>query len=89
MPIPTLSYQQALVDEIKDLPEEVLPNLLQIVHLFKESLELPRKKNHQEKTYEEKINLMKQAVNDPLFLADLKKVNEDFEAIDKATWEEF
>jgi hypothetical protein len=32
------SYQQALLDEVKELPEESLPNLLQIVHLFKESL---------------------------------------------------
>lgn len=32
------NYQQALLDEVKELPEESLPNLLQIVHLFKESL---------------------------------------------------
>jgi hypothetical protein len=31
-------YHQALMDEVKDLPEEVFPNLLQIVHLFKESI---------------------------------------------------
>ena len=34
----TINYQQALVDEVKELPEEVFPNLLQIVHLFKESI---------------------------------------------------
>jgi len=32
------SYQQALMDEVRELPEEAFPNLLQIVHLFKESL---------------------------------------------------
>ena len=32
------TYQQALMDEVKDLPEEALPNLIQIVRLFKESL---------------------------------------------------
>ena len=32
------SYQQSLMDEVKDLPEEALPNLLQIVRLFKESV---------------------------------------------------
>ena len=32
------NYQQALLDEVKELPEESWPNLLQIVHLFKESL---------------------------------------------------
>ncbi len=34
----SVSYQQALLDEVRDLPEEVFPQLLQIVHLFKESL---------------------------------------------------
>ena len=34
----TATYQQALMDEVKDLPEEALPNLIQIVRLFKESL---------------------------------------------------
>ncbi|MEW6211845.1 MAG: hypothetical protein AB1631_26050 [Acidobacteriota bacterium] len=32
------NYQQALIDEIRELPEEVFPNLLQIVRLFKESV---------------------------------------------------
>ncbi len=32
------NYQQALVDEVKGLPDEVFPNLLQIVRLFKESI---------------------------------------------------
>jgi len=30
----------------------------------------------------EKIELMKQASNDPLFLADMKEVNEDFSFVD-------
>ena len=34
----TTDYQQALLEEVKDLPDEVFPNLLQIVRLFKESL---------------------------------------------------
>lgn len=33
-----INYQQALMDEVKELPEEVFPNLLQIVRLFKESI---------------------------------------------------
>ncbi|MGQ9632249.1 MAG: hypothetical protein ACUVXI_18330 [bacterium] len=33
-----INYQQILIDEIKELPEEALPNLLQIVRLFKESI---------------------------------------------------
>lgn len=32
------NYQQALIDEIQELPEEAFPNLLQIVRLFKESV---------------------------------------------------
>ncbi len=31
-------YQEALLKEVRELPEEALPNLLQIVRLFKESL---------------------------------------------------
>jgi hypothetical protein len=30
----------------------------------------------------EKIELMKQASNDPLFLADIKEISEDFSAVD-------
>jgi hypothetical protein len=33
-----IDYRQALIDETRDLPEEALPNLLQIVRLFKESV---------------------------------------------------
>jgi hypothetical protein len=33
-----IDYRQALMDEAKDVPEEALPNLLQIVRLFKESI---------------------------------------------------
>ena len=32
------NYRRALLDKVQDLPEEALPNLLQIVHLFKESV---------------------------------------------------
>ena len=34
----TVNYHQALMDEVKDLPEEAFPNLLEIVRLFKESI---------------------------------------------------
>jgi hypothetical protein len=33
-----IDYRQALLDEVEDLPAETLPNLLQIVHLYKESV---------------------------------------------------
>lgn len=33
-------YQKKLVSEIKNLPEEYLPNLLQIVRLFRDSVTL-------------------------------------------------
>ena len=36
----TSDYEQQLVSEIKGLPEEYLPNLLQIVRLFRESVSL-------------------------------------------------
>ncbi len=34
----TPQQQQKLLEEIKDLPEDAFPNLLQIIHLFKESI---------------------------------------------------
>ena len=34
------NYEKQLVREIKGTPEEYLPNLLQIVHLFRESVSL-------------------------------------------------
>ena len=34
----TTDYRQAVMDEIRELPEEAFPNLLQIIHLFKESV---------------------------------------------------
>ncbi len=39
----TIEYQQILIDEVKELPEEAFPNLLQIVRLFKESILLQRR----------------------------------------------
>ncbi len=33
-----LIYQQTLLEEVRELPEEAFPNLLQIVRLFKESI---------------------------------------------------
>lgn len=34
----SFDYRQALIDELRELPEDAFPNLLQIVHLFKESV---------------------------------------------------
>ncbi len=39
----SLDYQRALIDEAKDLPEEVWPNLLQIICLFKASVLPPHR----------------------------------------------
>jgi len=41
----TVTYQQALMNEVKELPEEAFPNLLQIVRLFKESVLLQSRQN--------------------------------------------
>lgn len=40
MPIKGSIYEKQLVREIKGTPEEYLPNLLQIVRLFRESVAL-------------------------------------------------
>lgn len=33
-----IDYHQILIDELQGLPDEMFPNLLQIVRLFKESI---------------------------------------------------
>ncbi len=38
MPAMRVKYEQELIEEVKNLPEEYFPYLLQIVHLFKESV---------------------------------------------------
>ena len=37
------NYQQELMDEVQGLPDEAIPNLLQIVRLFKESILVQRR----------------------------------------------
>jgi hypothetical protein len=39
-------------------------------------------------TEEEKLRLVEQAVNDPLFLADLREVMNDFKHVDAEWWEQ-
>jgi hypothetical protein len=34
----TLSYEKKILDEVKDLPQEQMPNLLKIIRIFKDSL---------------------------------------------------
>jgi hypothetical protein len=34
----TIDFQEALLEELEDLPVEAMPNLIQIVHLYKESV---------------------------------------------------
>ncbi len=40
------------------------------------------------KSSADKINQLKAAMNDPLFLEDMKTVTEDFQAIDSEAWED-
>ena len=39
------NYQTQIIDEIRAIPEEYLPNLLQIVRLFRESIVLKPAEN--------------------------------------------
>lgn len=39
----TIEYQRILLDEVRELPEEAFPNLLEIVRLFKESILFQRR----------------------------------------------
>jgi len=38
MPVQPVEFQEALLEEIEDLPAEAMPNLIQIVRLYKESI---------------------------------------------------
>jgi hypothetical protein len=40
MPAKLSIYEEQLVREVRGMPEEYLPNLIQIVRLFRESVEL-------------------------------------------------
>jgi hypothetical protein len=40
MPTKLSVYEEQLVREIRGMPEEYLPNLIQIIRLFRESVEL-------------------------------------------------
>lgn len=40
MPAKLSVYEEQLVHEVKGMPEEYLPNLIQIIRLFRESVEL-------------------------------------------------
>ena len=40
------------------------------------------------KDFDDKINALKGAMKDELFLSDLKEVSEDFEAVDIGEWQE-
>jgi len=33
-----LTYQKEILEEVKDLPEEQIPNLLRIIRIFKDSI---------------------------------------------------
>jgi hypothetical protein len=34
----SIDYQHTLLNEVKDIPQDLLPNLLEIVRLFKQSI---------------------------------------------------
>ena len=38
----TVDYHHALLEEVRDLPTEAFPNLLQIIHLYKKSVRTSR-----------------------------------------------
>lgn len=59
-----VSYQKKILDEVKDLPEEQMPNLLKIIRIFKDSLK--KQKNEFEdlkKEFEEWDKLSDEAIN--------------------------
>ena len=41
----TLNYQEEILEEIKDLPQEQISNLLKIIRIFKDSVMKQRKED--------------------------------------------
>ena len=61
-----------------EVPENIDENqLMEVILLFKEPPKMSRA---------EKIALLKESQDDPLFLADLQAVSDDFSAIDNEEW---
>lgn len=50
------AYEKELYDEIKKTPEEFLPNLLQIVHIFRESVSLKSAEDSFREGWKEVVN---------------------------------
>ena len=61
-----------------EIPENIAENqMMEVILLLKE----PPKISHAEK-----IALLKESQHDPLFLADLQAVSDDFSAVDNERW---
>jgi len=61
-----------------EVPENIAENqLMEVILLFKEPPKMSRA---------EKIALLKESQHDPLFLADLQAVSDDFSAMDNEEW---
>lgn len=58
----------------EDIPEN---EIVEIIMIFKKDVE----------SYENKIEMMRSALNDKYFLDDLKEITEDFKDIDMEGWE--
>lgn len=82
------SSSEIPIEDIKLIVKESVKNgyianneLLEIAEFCISALK-HNQENKKHLSQTDKINLMKQASNDPLYLADIKEINDDFEAVD-------
>ncbi len=82
------SSSEIPIEDIKVIVKESVkngyipnPELIEIAELCIAALK-QNQKNEKKLTRAEKINFMKQAASDPLYLNDVKEISDDFEAID-------
>ena len=72
--IRTPKNHEILVKIPQHIPENELVEVIMIVGQYQTE-------------FDQKINALKAAMNDPLFLSDLQTIAQDFEAVDLEAWE--
>lgn len=82
------SSSEIPIEDVKFIVKESVKNgyitnneLIEIVEFCISALN-QNQENKKHLSQVDKINLMKQASTDPLYLADIKEINDDFEAVD-------
>ena len=71
----SVAQKEIVLKELEMIPDEFLNEVVQLLRDFRETANVSTSK----------MDAMKLATNDPIYLQDLKEVQEDFSAIDLRT----